>query len=152
MQQLCSATGMPCRGLVVEGEGWRGELVLVFATKGWKVAKLGDSLAMESCTLIWALVPKRAPLQGCRPPGSLRLASCHTIPTVECRLAVGKAIHHERISQAILLVCPWAEWQAGWPQLSLRAHLHPHRECCRPVSRQGLDIHHCGPLGSGAHH
>jgi hypothetical protein len=51
----------------VGGEGWRGELVLVFATKVWKVAKLGDSLPMESCTLIWALVPERAQLQGCLP-------------------------------------------------------------------------------------
>jgi hypothetical protein len=49
----------------MEGEGWRRVLVLVFATKVWKVAKLGDSLAMESCTLIWALVPKRCQLQGC---------------------------------------------------------------------------------------
>lgn len=41
--------------------------MLVFATKVWKAAKLGDSLAMERCTLIWALVPKRGQLQGCQP-------------------------------------------------------------------------------------
>lgn len=51
----------------MEGERWRGELVLVFATKVWKVAKLGDSLPMESCTLIWALVPKHGQLQGWLP-------------------------------------------------------------------------------------
>jgi hypothetical protein len=87
--------------------GCEGEMVVVlFATKVGKLRSWGAALAMESCTLILSLVPMRSHRQGCRPPDRLRLASCHTIHTVECRLAVGKAIHHERISQAFLIFLP----------------------------------------------
>lgn len=72
-------------------------VVVTIATKVWKLRSWGAALAMESCTLVWPLGPKRTHSA----PDRLRLASCHTIPTVECRLAVGEAIHHERISQAI---------------------------------------------------